>query len=268
MTISPLLISLPIADRPRAHRFYRDALGLEPVGEPAEDGVPEPLVFELNEHTSLMLVPTGGFGWVIGDRQVAGSGTSECVLGLPAATDAEVDSIVDQRAWRGRGRHRPNPVRSHGATPPRSLIRTVTSGWSRRRPCRNSRPRELDGTNGEQRTMADREPFLEPQDMIHGAPLPGWSGRFFHSENMTFAHWDIAAGATDLHEHSHPQEEVWNVVEGEVVLVIDGVAPHARLGCRRGGPAPRSARRGVGGTCRAIVTDFPLRTELPGVARS
>jgi predicted lactoylglutathione lyase len=101
MTISPLLISLPIADRPRAHRFYRDALGLEPVGEPAEDGVPEPLVFELNQHTSLMLVPTGGFGWVIGDREVAGSGTSECVLGLPAATDADVDAIVDRA--RGAG---------------------------------------------------------------------------------------------------------------------------------------------------------------------
>jgi predicted lactoylglutathione lyase len=96
MTTRPLLISLPIADRPRAHRFYRDALGLDPVGELADDGVPEPLVFALNEHTSLMLVPTGGFGWVIGDRRVASSGTSECVLGLPAATDAEVDAIIDR----------------------------------------------------------------------------------------------------------------------------------------------------------------------------
>jgi hypothetical protein len=23
---------------------------------------------------------------------------------------------------------------------------------------------------------------------------------------MTFAHWDIAQGAADLHEHDHPQE--------------------------------------------------------------
>ena len=96
MTITPLLISLPIADRPRAHRFYQDALGLEPVGEPAADGVPEPLVFALNSHTSLMLVPSGGFGWVIGDRAVAPGGTSECVLGLPAATDADVDAIIDR----------------------------------------------------------------------------------------------------------------------------------------------------------------------------
>ena len=99
--ITPLLISLPIADRPRAHRFYRDALALHAVGAPAADGVPEPLVFELNAHTSLMLVPAGGFGWVIGEREVAGSGTSECVLGLPVATDAEVDAIVERA--RGAG---------------------------------------------------------------------------------------------------------------------------------------------------------------------
>ncbi len=37
---------------------------------------------------------------------------------------------------------------------------------------------------------------------------------------MTFAHWDIAADAADLHEHHHPQEEMWNVVDGEVVLVL------------------------------------------------
>jgi quercetin dioxygenase-like cupin family protein len=116
--------------------------------------------------------------------------------------------------------------------------------------------------------MADREPFLEPQDMIHGAPLPGWSGRFFHSENMTFAHWDIAAGATDLHEHSHPQEEVWNVVEGEVVLVIDGVARTLGSGAAAVVPPHVPHAAGVVGTCRAIVTDFPLRAELPGVPRS
>jgi predicted lactoylglutathione lyase len=96
MTFSPLLISLPIADRPRAHAFYQAALGLEPVGEPADDGVPEPLLFALNEGTHLMLVPTGGFGWVIGDHEVAAPGTSECVIGIAATTDEEVDQIVER----------------------------------------------------------------------------------------------------------------------------------------------------------------------------
>jgi hypothetical protein len=39
--------------------------------------------------------------------------------------------------------------------------------------------------------------------MLHGAPLPGWISRFFHSANMTFPHWDIDAGAAGLHEHHH-----------------------------------------------------------------
>ncbi|HKY14662.1 MAG TPA: VOC family protein, partial [Microthrixaceae bacterium] len=95
-TIEPLLISLPIADRKRAHAFYRDALGLEPVGELADDGVPEPLMFVLNSSTRMMLVPSDGFGWVIGDHTVAPSGTSECVLGISAASEAEVEAIVER----------------------------------------------------------------------------------------------------------------------------------------------------------------------------
>jgi catechol 2,3-dioxygenase-like lactoylglutathione lyase family enzyme len=66
MTYEPVLISLPVSDRVRAHAFYREGLGLEAVGELAEDGVPEPLLFILNDLTQLMLVPTSGFGWVIG----------------------------------------------------------------------------------------------------------------------------------------------------------------------------------------------------------
>jgi hypothetical protein len=96
MTYDPLLVSLPVADRVRAHAFYRDGLGLDAIGEPADDGVPEPLMFVLNPMTRLMLVPTGGFGWVIGDHHVAEAGTSECVLGIAAATDDDVEAIVER----------------------------------------------------------------------------------------------------------------------------------------------------------------------------
>ena len=92
--LTPLLVCLPVADRVRAHAFYRDGLGLEAIGEPADDGVPEPLQFVLNAGTRLMLIPTGGFGWVVGDRAVAEPGTSECVLGIAAAGKAGVDAIV------------------------------------------------------------------------------------------------------------------------------------------------------------------------------
>ena len=76
MTQDPIFISLPIADRGTSFRFYGDGLGFEPIGQPAEDGIPEPLQFALTEGARLMLVPTRGFGWVIGDHEVAAPATA------------------------------------------------------------------------------------------------------------------------------------------------------------------------------------------------
>jgi len=91
-----IIVSLPIADRRTSFAFYGEGLGFEPVGEPADDGVPEPLQFALTESLNLMLVPTGGFGWVIGDHEVASPGTSECVLSVDAGSDAEVDATIER----------------------------------------------------------------------------------------------------------------------------------------------------------------------------
>jgi predicted lactoylglutathione lyase len=93
---APVVVSLPIADRPRSFRFYGDGLGFEPVGEPAEDGIPEPLQFALNDGARLMLVPSDGFGWVIGDHEVAPAGQSECVLSRSAAARTAVDELVER----------------------------------------------------------------------------------------------------------------------------------------------------------------------------
>ncbi len=86
-----MIIALPVADRVVSHAFYRDALDLAAFGGPSDDGVPEPLQFRLAADLTLMLVPTGGFGWVIGGRQVASPGTNECVLTLPVP---DVDAVV------------------------------------------------------------------------------------------------------------------------------------------------------------------------------
>jgi uncharacterized protein len=97
MSFPTVVVSLPIADRPTSHAFYRDALGLEAIGEPAEDGVPEPLQFALNgDGVRLMLIPAGGFGWVIGDHEVAQRGRSECVLGVTAGTEAGVAELIER----------------------------------------------------------------------------------------------------------------------------------------------------------------------------
>jgi hypothetical protein len=52
----PVTLALPIAERAAALAFYRDALGLEPFGEPGSDGIPEPLQFAVNEGLNLMLI--------------------------------------------------------------------------------------------------------------------------------------------------------------------------------------------------------------------
>lgn len=97
----PVVVSLPIADRRISFEFYGEGLGFDPVGEPAGDGIPEPLQFALNDGVRLMLVPTGGFGWVIGDHEVAPPGRSECVIGVGAETDAEVAEIVERARQAG-----------------------------------------------------------------------------------------------------------------------------------------------------------------------
>ena len=55
--------------------------------------------------------------------------------------------------------------------------------------------------------------------------LPGFVGRFIHSENMTFAYWDISESAA-LPVHSHPHEQVVNMLEGQFELTLDG-KPHS-----------------------------------------
>jgi uncharacterized protein len=90
MAYAPVVVSLPIADRRTACAFYSEVFGVEAFGAPADDGVPEPLQFALNDGLQLMLIPRGGFGWVIGDRDAAAPGHSECVLSVGGDVDALV----------------------------------------------------------------------------------------------------------------------------------------------------------------------------------
>lgn len=97
----PVILSLPISDRRKAFAFYREALALAAVGDPADDGVPEPLRFDVNQGLQLMLVPRGGFGWVVGDHEVATQGSSECIIGLGVEAPADVDRLVDRATKAG-----------------------------------------------------------------------------------------------------------------------------------------------------------------------
>ena len=49
-------------------------------------------------------------------------------------------------------------------------------------------------------------PLIDTNSLRVIERLPGWQGRYFRSENMTFAHYDFARGAS-IHEHFHREEE-------------------------------------------------------------
>jgi quercetin dioxygenase-like cupin family protein len=91
--------------------------------------------------------------------------------------------------------------------------------------------------------------------------LPGWKGRYFHSPNMTFAHYEFTAGST-IHEHSHPEEEVYEVIEGELELTIDGKPEIAKPGIVA--IVPANSRHSVKALTdgRLIVVDHPARPEF------
>ena len=112
MPFAPLVVCLPTNDRPTSYAFYRDGLQLETVGELADDGVPEPLQVVVNDGVRLMLIPTGGFGWVIGDRDVAPPERCECLLSRSAEDDAEVRAVIDKALAAGAA-----PVTAPGRQP-------------------------------------------------------------------------------------------------------------------------------------------------------
>lgn len=93
MLADEIVLALPTADRVRAHAYW-SALGLDTPGPLADDGVPEPLRVVLNPGLTLMLVPTGGFGWVSAGREVAAPGVVECQLSIALASAGDVDAFV------------------------------------------------------------------------------------------------------------------------------------------------------------------------------
>jgi quercetin dioxygenase-like cupin family protein len=91
--------------------------------------------------------------------------------------------------------------------------------------------------------------------------LPGWRDRFYHSDGMTVAHYDFVRGS-HIHEHFHPQEEIYEVLDGELELTIDGVAHVARSGVAA--VIPSGARHSVNALTdgRVIIVDSPRRPEF------
>lgn len=91
--------------------------------------------------------------------------------------------------------------------------------------------------------------------------LPGWRGRYFHTAHMTFAHYDFSSGSC-IHEHFHSEEEVYEVIEGELEVIVDGVVHMAKPGFVA--IVPSNVRHSVKALTdgRLIVVDHSARPDF------
>src|ERR1700729_1266964 len=104
-------------------------------------------------------------------------------------------------------------------------------------------------------------PFIDTANLEIIERLPGWHGRYFHSQHMTFAHYDFARGSS-IHEHFHPEEEVYEVVEGELEMTIDGSVEIAKPGLVA--IVPANVRHSVKALTngKVIIVDYPARHDF------
>ena len=88
--------------------------------------------------------------------------------------------------------------------------------------------------------------------------VSGFKVRFVHSENLTLSYWRIEADA-ELPEHSHPHEQVTNVLEGEFELTVDNQSKVIGPGSVVIIP-PYAVHSGKSVTrCRVIDVFYPIR---------
>ena len=71
--------------------------------------------------------------------------------------------------------------------------------------------------------------FINLNEISERQVVPGFKGKFIHSDNVTIVHWDITAGAKLL-EHNHPHEQITNIIDGELELTIEGITKVLKSG--------------------------------------
>ncbi|MGH8239177.1 MAG: cupin domain-containing protein [Steroidobacteraceae bacterium] len=104
-------------------------------------------------------------------------------------------------------------------------------------------------------------PFIDVHSQTRGEPLPGWHDRYFASQSMSFAYYDVDAGAS-IHAHSHDEEEVWHIVEGALEITIDGETRLAGAGTAAVVP-PNSVHAVKARTnARVIIANHPTRERI------
>jgi quercetin dioxygenase-like cupin family protein len=107
-------------------------------------------------------------------------------------------------------------------------------------------------------TAEDRT--MKVEDIESRELIPGTEVRFIHSDRMTVAYWTFEP-AVSLPEHSHPHDQVTNIIEGEFELTIEGKPEILTAGDYRVIP-PDAVHSGRSITaCRIIDVFSPVRED-------
>ena len=103
-------------------------------------------------------------------------------------------------------------------------------------------------------------PYFVIEDLPTQEPMPGFKGKFVHTENMSVAHWRITANSI-APLHAHPHEQVSFVVEGEFELTIAGETKVLKPGVVAVIP-PDVKHSGIAITeCHLIDIFYPVRED-------
>ena len=71
--------------------------------------------------------------------------------------------------------------------------------------------------------------FIDLDKVTKKEIVPGFEGKFIHTNNMTVVYWNIQAGS-QLPEHSHHNEQITTIIEGEFVLTSEGETRNVKPG--------------------------------------
>ena len=71
--------------------------------------------------------------------------------------------------------------------------------------------------------------FIQIQDVAVREGFAGWQGQIVHGQHMTGVHYRATAGSP-FAAHSHPHEQISNIIEGEIELTIGNETRLCRAG--------------------------------------
>lgn len=103
--------------------------------------------------------------------------------------------------------------------------------------------------------------FLHFENIGEKELVPGFKGRFVHSDSMTIGSWNVSEGAV-MPEHAHPHEQIFTLLEGKFELTIRGESKVQNPGAVAVIPSnvPHSGRAIT--PCRVIDVFCPVREDM------